>query len=179
MGISVSEHGPSQIWFNNWLHHNEWPRQNGPWSFYFIPGCSPQVSGYCGPAKADNLTKPTRIFYLFSIQIYKQLKPFNDELETKDKDIRALKRRIVEQNAKLDQLEQHGRRESLRISGIRKTWKMMTWAQPSWLSVLPFKLITRFKQKTLPYRIELARLPQESLDRFSLNSPPVSQKERL
>ena len=32
MGISVSEHGHSQIWFNNWLYYNEWPRQNGPWA---------------------------------------------------------------------------------------------------------------------------------------------------
>ena len=46
MGISVSEHGHCQIWFNNWLYYSEWLRQNGPWSFYFMPGCSPQVSGY-------------------------------------------------------------------------------------------------------------------------------------
>ena len=55
---------------------------------------------------------------LISSAIHKQLKPLKYELETKDNEIRTLKRTIMEQNAKLHQLEQHGRRDSLRISGI-------------------------------------------------------------
>ena len=51
-------------------------------------------------------------------EIHKQLKSFKNELEIKDKVIRALKTTITEQNAKLDQLGQHRRRDSLRISGI-------------------------------------------------------------
>ena len=42
---------------------------------------------------------------LISSEIHKQLKPLKDELETKDNEIRALKRTIMEQNAKLHQLE--------------------------------------------------------------------------
>ena len=47
-----------------------------------------------------------------------QLKPIKDELQAKDQEIKLLKRTIAEQNDKLGQLEQHGRRDSLRISGI-------------------------------------------------------------
>ena len=55
---------------------------------------------------------------LMSIEIQKQSKSLKDELETKDKATRAFKRAIMEQNTKLDQLQQHGRCDSLRISGI-------------------------------------------------------------
>ena len=85
------------------------------------------------------IIQPSRQEYsdLKSIEIRKQSKPFKDELETKDKEIRALKRAIMEQNAKLDQLKQHRRCDSLRISGIPETWKMTTQTQPYRPSVLP------------------------------------------
>ena len=44
--------------------------------------------------------------------------PMKDLLDKKDNEIRDLKRTIAEQKVKLDDLEQHGRRDSLRIAGI-------------------------------------------------------------
>ena len=55
---------------------------------------------------------------LISSELHRQLKPFKDALEAKDREIKELKKTISDQNDKLDQLEQHGRRDSLRIAGI-------------------------------------------------------------
>ena len=101
MGSSVSEHGHGQIWFNNWLYYSEWLRQNGPWSFHFI--ClgaalkSPDIKG-----QLKQIIQPRRQEFadLISSEIHKQLKPLQDELETKNKEIWALKITIMEQNAK-------------------------------------------------------------------------------
>ena len=73
---------------------------------------SPNIMG-----KLKQIIQPSRQEFtnLISSEIHKQLKPLKDELETKDNEIRALKRTIMEQYAKLHQLEQHGRRDSLRI----------------------------------------------------------------
>ena len=115
---------------------------------------------------------------LISSEIHKQLKPLQEELETKNKEIWALKITIMEQNTKLDQLEQHGRRDSLRISGIPENVKN----DDTDTAVLTFhaamKVDPRFNHKKLPYHIELARLPQESHDRFSLNVPAVTSERK-
>ena len=113
---------------------------------------------------------------LISSEINKQIKPFNDDLKTKDKEIRASKWRIMEQNAKLYQLKQHGRRDSVRISGIPKNVDNDDTDAAVLTLCAAIKVYPRFNHKTLPYRIKLAGMPQESLDRFSLNSLPVTSK---
>ena len=82
----------------------------------------------------------------------------------------------MEQNAKLDQLEQHGRRDSLRISRIPENMEKDDTDAAVLTLCAAIKVDPRFNHKKLPYHIELARLPQESLDRFSLNAPPVTSE---
>ena len=53
-----------------------------------------------------------------SAEVHRQMMPMKDLLDKKDNEIRDLKRTIAEQKVKLDYLEQHGRRDSLRIAGI-------------------------------------------------------------
>ena len=110
----------------------------------------------------QQITQPRRqkIPDLISSEIHKQLKPLKDELETKDKEIKALKKTIMDKNAKLVYLEHHGWHDSLRFSGIPVKVEMMAWTQASWPSVVQYKSITRFSHETSPYRIELVRLPQ-------------------
>ena len=71
-------------------------------------------------SQLKQITLPNRDEFadLISSELHKQLKPIKDELQAKDQEIKLLKRTIAEQNDKLDQLEQHGQRDSLRISGI-------------------------------------------------------------
>ena len=47
-----------------------------------------------------------------------QLQRYKEGLRAKDQEIKMLKKTICEQNDKLDQLEQHGQRDSLRRAGI-------------------------------------------------------------
>ena len=71
-------------------------------------------------SQLKQITLPNRDEFadLISNELHKQLKPIKDELQAKDQEIKLLKRTIAEQNDKLDQLERHGQRDSLRISGI-------------------------------------------------------------
>ena len=71
-------------------------------------------------SQLKQMTLPNRDEFadLISSELHKQLKPIKDELQAKDQEIKLLKRTIAEQNDKLDQPEQHGQRDSLRISGI-------------------------------------------------------------
>ena len=76
---------------------------------------SPDIVG-----QLKEITHPSRDEFadLISSELHRQLKPFKDALEAKDREIKELKKTISDQNDKLDQLEQHGRRDSLRIAGI-------------------------------------------------------------
>ena len=76
---------------------------------------SPDIVG-----QLKEITHPSRDEFadLISSELHRQLKPFKDALEAKDNEIKELKKTISAQNDKLDQLEQHGRRDSLRIAGI-------------------------------------------------------------
>ena len=51
-------------------------------------------------------------------EVYRQTLSLRKVIEDKDKEINQLKKTVNEQKVKLDDLEQHGRRDSLRISGI-------------------------------------------------------------
>ena len=55
---------------------------------------------------------------MISSELHRQLKLYKDDLAAKDKEIQELKQTISELDRKIDDLEQHGRRDSLRISGI-------------------------------------------------------------
>ena len=55
---------------------------------------------------------------LISAELHRQLQPYKEELRAKDQEIKMLKKTISEQNDKLEQLEQHGRCDSLRVAGI-------------------------------------------------------------
>ena len=76
---------------------------------------SPDIVG-----QLKEITHPSRDEFadLISSELHRQLKPFKDALEAKDREIKERKKTISDQNDKLDQLEQHGRRDSLRIAGI-------------------------------------------------------------
>ena len=82
----------------------------------------------------------------------------------------------MEHKAKLDQLEQHGRRDSLRISGNPKSVENDNIGAAVLTFCVDIKVDPRFNQKTLSYRIKLARLPRESLESFLLNAPPVTSE---
>ena len=55
---------------------------------------------------------------LISAEVHRQMLPLKQQLQQKDNEIISLKETIVDQQIKLDDLEQHGRRDSLRVSGI-------------------------------------------------------------
>ena len=76
---------------------------------------SPDIVG-----QLKEITHPSRDEFadLISSELHRQLKPFKDALEAKNREIKELKKTISDQNDKLDQLKQHGRRDSLRIADI-------------------------------------------------------------
>ena len=86
----------------------------------------------------QQITQPRRQKFpdLISSEIHKQLKPLKDELETKDKEIKGLKKTIMDKNAKHVHLEHHGWHDSLGFSGIPVKVEMMAWTQASWPSVV-------------------------------------------
>ena len=55
---------------------------------------------------------------LVSAEVHRQMLPLKQQLQQKDKEIISLKETIVYQQTNFDDLEQHGRRDSLRVSGI-------------------------------------------------------------
>ena len=55
---------------------------------------------------------------LLSAEVHRQTQPLKEQLREKDSEIEALKETIQMQQTKLDDLEQHGRRDSLRVAGI-------------------------------------------------------------
>ena len=76
---------------------------------------SPDIVG-----QLKQITQPNHDEFadLISAELHRQLQPYKEELRAKDQEIKMLKKTISEQNDKLDQLEQHGRRDSLRVAGI-------------------------------------------------------------
>ena len=55
---------------------------------------------------------------IVSAEVHRQILPLRQQLQEKDLEILTLKKTIVDQQVQLDDLEQHGRRDSLRVSGI-------------------------------------------------------------
>ena len=55
---------------------------------------------------------------IVSAEVHRQMLPFRQQLQEKDQEILTLKKTIADQQVQLDDLEQHGRRDSLRVSGI-------------------------------------------------------------
>ena len=53
-----------------------------------------------------------------SAELHRQLHPYKEELRAKDQENKMLKKTISDRHDKLDQLEQCGRRDSLKVSGI-------------------------------------------------------------
>ena len=84
----------------------------------------------------------------------------------------------MEQNAKLDQLVLHGRRDGLRISGIPESVENDDIGAAALTLYVAIKVDPHFKSKKLMYCIELARLPQESLYSFPLNAPHVTSERK-
>ena len=66
------------------------------------------------------ITHPNREEFpdMISGELHKQLRPFKDALTAKDAEIKDLKDTIGKLESKVEELEQHGRRDSLRIAGI-------------------------------------------------------------
>ena len=137
---------------------------------------SPDIKG-----QLTQIFQPSRqeSAHQISNEIHKQLKPLKDELETKDKELRGLKRAIMEQNAKLDHLEEHGQRDSLRISGIPENMENDDTDAAVLTFCAAIKVDQRFNHKKLSYHIELERLPHESHHRFSLNAQPVTPERKF
>ena len=67
-----------------------------------------------------DITKPSREEFadMISSELHRQLKPMRDALSTKDAEIADLKKTISVMSTQMDDLEQHGRRDSLRFAGI-------------------------------------------------------------
>ena len=66
------------------------------------------------------ITRPTHeeLRDMFSAELHRQLQPLKEQIIHKDKEISDLKKAVVDLRSELDQLEQHGRHDSLRFSGI-------------------------------------------------------------
>ena len=86
-----------------------------------------------------DITRPTHeeLRDMFSAELHRQLQPLKEQIIHKDKEISELKKAVVDLRSELDQLEQHGRRDSLRFSGIpenpahdNKTIKSWMYATP-------------------------------------------------
>ena len=60
----------------------------------------------------------TELADIISAEDHRQMMPMKDLLDKRDNEIRDSKRTIAEQKVKLDDLEQHGRCDSLRIAEI-------------------------------------------------------------
>ena len=55
---------------------------------------------------------------IVSGEVHRQMLPLRQQLQEKDQEILTLKKTIADQRVELDHLEQHGRRDSLRVRGI-------------------------------------------------------------
>ena len=55
---------------------------------------------------------------IISAELHRQTQPLKQQIREKDREIVALKETIELQQTMLDDLEQHGRRDSLRVAGI-------------------------------------------------------------
>ena len=66
------------------------------------------------------ITHPNREEFadMISGELHNQLRPFKDDIIAKDAEIKDLKNTIGKLESKVEELEQHGRRDSLRIAGI-------------------------------------------------------------
>ena len=66
------------------------------------------------------ITHPNREEFadMISGELHKQLRPFKDALTAKDAEIKDLKATTGKLESKVEELEQHGRRDRLRIAGI-------------------------------------------------------------
>ena len=66
------------------------------------------------------ITQPSREEFgdLISSELHRQLQPMREALSAKDAEIADLKKTITDMSSQLEELEQHGRRDSLRIAGI-------------------------------------------------------------
>ena len=53
-----------------------------------------------------------------SVEVHRQMAPLKQQLSEKDAELQRLRNIIGDQQIMLDDLEQHGRRDSLRISGV-------------------------------------------------------------
>ena len=71
-------------------------------------------------APIKNIVTSAKELYidLLSAEVHRQTQPLKEQLREKDNEIEALKETIQMQQTKLDDLEQHGRRDSLRVAGI-------------------------------------------------------------
>ena len=67
-----------------------------------------------------DITTPNRheLADIISAEVHRQIMPMKELLNKKDNEILSLKKTITEQQAKLEDLEQHGRRDSLRVAGV-------------------------------------------------------------
>ena len=61
---------------------------------------------------------PAELADIISAEVHRQMMPMKELLDKKDNEIKELKQTIIEQRVKLDDLEEHGRRDCLRIAGI-------------------------------------------------------------
>ena len=67
-----------------------------------------------------DITRPTHEAFrdMLSTELHRQLQPLKAETARKDQNILELKNTVVDRRSELDQLEQHGRRDSLRFTGL-------------------------------------------------------------
>ena len=67
-----------------------------------------------------DITRPTHEEFreMLSTELHRQLQPLKAEIARKDQEILKLKNTVVDLRSELDQLEQHGRRDSLRFTGL-------------------------------------------------------------
>ena len=66
------------------------------------------------------ITHPNRERFadMISGELHRKLKPLKDAITAKDDEIKELKYTVSRLESKVEELEQHGRRDSLRIAGI-------------------------------------------------------------
>ena len=87
-----------------------------------------------------------------SAEVHRQMTPLRKQLDEKNAELQRLKNIIHDQQTMIDDIEQHGRRDSLRFES-QKTPTMMTQMQLSLRSVVRWKLNLKLNPRILQSRI--------------------------
>ena len=118
-----------------------------------------------------DITRPTHeeLRDMFSAELHRQLQPLKDMIDQKDQEILELKEAVADLRSELDQLEQHGRRDSLRFSGIPENPAHDNTDNKILDICNAMELDPRYNRQTSQYPTDSEKVHQVKPDRSLLN----------